>query len=79
MRESRTIWIVREELVKMGSTQSLRRISDRLSERVRTLNRRDVRRLASEEIQIMLSDMREEIRDRKTMPLSTTVPERTAA
>jgi len=79
LRESRTIWIVREELVKMGSTQSLRRISDRLSERVRTLNRRDVRRLASEEIQIMLSDMREEIRDRKTMPLSTTVPERTAA
>jgi len=70
---------VREELVKMGSTQSLRRISDRLSERVRTLNRRDVRRLASKEIQIMLSDMREEIRDRKTMPLSTTVPERTAA
>lgn len=79
MRERRIIWIVREELVKMGSTPSLRRISDRLSEKVMTLNRRDVRRLASEEIQIMLSDLREEIRDRRTMPLSTTVPERTAA
>jgi len=79
LRERRIIWIVREELVKMGSTPSLRRISDRLSEKVMTLNRRDVRRLASEEIQIMLSDLREEIRDRRTMPLSTTVPERTAA
>ena len=65
--------------MRVGNTQGLRRISDRLRDRVMILNRQDFRRLAAEGIHIMLSEIREEIRYRRTMPVSTTLPERTAA